>query len=337
MRSTSANYSPIPIWENVFFRLGIHYAAVLALFLGVGVAFPSVTEYMDMERIRVVTSTQDLLGTSPAGEEGPMAGAHSTAALFTPERIIPVLMSMFGALLLALPIGWVYTWTGSSHKARQGVARALVMMPIAIAFVVFLVKGSLPLAFSLAGIVAAVRFRTSLSETTDGVFLFVVIGIGLAAGVQLLFVAYLASALFATFTLLVWGTRFAEDAPQLVGFRLVQGGLPEGKSSSGERRGADNGHGSTERSAKFLLRTSEPQKAVRVAGLVFPRFSKEWKPTDVSHEENGSTTLEFSAHLKKRYDPTAILEAFLEFGETQIEIVNPASRHQDHPTENPEV
>jgi hypothetical protein len=337
VKPTQTNYAPLPIWGNVVIRLGSYYALILVIFLGVGIIFPAVTEYMDMERIRVVTSTQDLLGTGGGGF-GSSEGAHSTAALFAPERVIPVLMSMFGALALALPIGWVYTWTGSSHKTKQGVARALVIMPIAIAFVVFLVKGSLPLAFSLAGIVAAVRFRTSLSETTDAVFLFVVIGIGLAAGVQLLFVAYLASVLFASSTLAVWGTRFAENPPRLVGYRLVQGDISDGGES---RMGKDwergNGTNTKGRDVVFRVSSIEPDRAMRLADLVFSRFAKDWSATGVSQGKGGSSNLEFRAYLKKRSLPFAVIEAFAVLGETHVEVVTPTPDYQDHPTDSPEV
>jgi len=313
VKPTNANSDLSPIWDNVVVRLGSYYAVVLAFFVGVGILFPAVTEYMDLERIRVITSTQDLFSIG-SGEAG--SPQYSTAVLFTPERIIPVLMSMFGALALALPVGWVYSWTGSSHKARQGVARALVIMPIAIAFVVFLVKGSLPLAFSLAGIVAAVRFRTSLSETTDAVFLFVVIGIGLAAGVQLLFVAFLASLLFAVTTLIVWGTRFAEDPPRLVGYRLVRDSPADFEPNrKGVRPGVGNKTGTRSNEAAFRIRSSQPDQAIKLADLVFSRFAKEWKPTGVSHGEDGSSVLSFSAYLRKRFGPSAVIDAFAGMGE----------------------
>lgn len=46
-----------------------------------------------------------------------------------------------------------------------------------------MVKNSVALAFSLAGAVAGVRFRSSLSDTADALYIFVAIGVGLAAGI----------------------------------------------------------------------------------------------------------------------------------------------------------
>jgi len=314
--------------DHVVIRLASYYLVVFLLFLGLGALFPSIIEYMDLERLRVVTSAQDLFGAGGAEAGAARDRFYSTEALFRLERTVPVLVSMFGALTLALPVAWVYTWTGSNHKSRQGVARALMVLPIAIAFVVFLVKGSLPLAFSLAGIVAAVRFRTSLSDTTDAVFLFVVIGIGLAAGVQLLSVAFLASVLFTAVTLAVWGTRFAENPPQLVGVRLIRadpaprGAFPgEGTLGVGERVGAE----STE--TVFSIHSTHPEQAERLADLVFSRYAKEWRLDRVveGEGEGGSSVLEFSVRLKKRTVPATVVSVIREMGGSSIEAVESAS------------
>ena len=78
------------------------------------------------------------------------------------QMFVPVSMSLLFSFLFALPVTWVYRWTRSRKKYNQAFAQTLLVVPIAIALVVFLVKDSVALAFSLAGIVAAVRFRTSL-------------------------------------------------------------------------------------------------------------------------------------------------------------------------------
>ena len=316
MRSTEATTSSSLLRHNVVVRLAGYYAVVLFIFLGLGVLFPSIVDYMDLERLRVVTSTQDLFGAA-GGEGGP--SLYTTEALFRAERIVPVLVSMFGALALSIPVAWVYTWTSSQPKTRQAVARTLVVLPIAIAFVVFLVKGSLPLAFSLAGIVAAVRFRTSLSDVTDAVFLFVVIGIGLSAGVQLLSVAFLASVLFTGATLAVWGTRFAEHPARLEGLRLVPAGPvaprdPTGAESAEKRPGA-RGEGPQ---TVFLVYSSDSDQAERIANLAFGQFAKEWRLARVTQSDDGGRLLEFHVRLKKRHEPATVRDSIREAGGSVI-------------------
>jgi hypothetical protein len=91
---------------------------------------------------------------------------------------------------------------------------------VAVALVLFLVKGSLALAFSLAGVVAAIRWRTRLDDTMDAVFTFVAIGIGLATGVQYLFVAFIASAFFNFLILFMTRFEFGRNPMQLDGWTL---------------------------------------------------------------------------------------------------------------------
>ena len=122
---------------------------------------------------------------------------------------------------MTLPITWVYRWTRPSKKYSQSFVHTLLVIPIAIALVVFLVKGSLALAFSLAGIVAAVRFRSTLSQPMDAVYLFMAIGIGLASGTQLTTVAYLASLIFVTVSLAVWKTDYGAKPAVIRGWREV--------------------------------------------------------------------------------------------------------------------
>ena len=120
-------------------------------------------------------------------------------------------MSLLFSFLFALPVVWVYRWTRPRKKYDQAFAQTLLVVPIAIALVVFLVKDSIALAFSIAGIVAAVRFRTSLSETMDATYMFIVIGIGLAAGIQYGSVAILASVAFNVVVLVVWRMNWGSE------------------------------------------------------------------------------------------------------------------------------
>ncbi len=81
-----------------------------------------------------------------------------------------------------LPVSWVYILTRQKKGFRQSVVQTLIILPIVVAGVVLLVKNSIALAFSLGGIVAAVSFRNTLRDTKDAVYIFLAIGVGLAAG-----------------------------------------------------------------------------------------------------------------------------------------------------------
>jgi len=67
--------------------------------------------------------------------------------------------------------------------------------------IIVIVKFSLALAFALTGIFAGVRYRTSLKNLTDALFIFACMAVGLAAGTQALGIA-LALSIFFVFTAL---------------------------------------------------------------------------------------------------------------------------------------
>jgi hypothetical protein len=77
-----------------------------------------------------------------------------------------------------------------------------------VAGVVLIVRNSLALAFSLGGIVAAVRFRANMSDTRDIVYIFLAIVVGFAAGVQVIMVALLLTMLFNFVLVALWRYDF---------------------------------------------------------------------------------------------------------------------------------
>src|SRR4029078_10419745 len=89
------------------------------------------------------------------------------------------------AFLLALPVAWVYMLTREKKGYRQTVVHTLVLLPMVVAGVAGLVKDSVALALSVAGIAAAVRFRSTLDDSKDAVYLLFALVLGLGAGADL--------------------------------------------------------------------------------------------------------------------------------------------------------
>jgi len=144
------------------------------------------------------TVLTDALGTSPT------AGvSFGPGSLF--DVAITTVMIMVGALVLILPVTWVYmSARPSGGQHNQNVVQTLVFLPIVVAGIVFIVQNSLALAFSLAGVVGAVRFRTTLRDSRDLVYIFLAITIGFAAGVQSLAVGAVISIVFNFVLLVTW-------------------------------------------------------------------------------------------------------------------------------------
>src|ERR1041385_2344437 len=117
------------------------------------------------------------LGTSP--KNAPIIAVDSASLSWS------VGAAMVGAVLLSIPVAWIYSLTRQKKGFQPSVMETLILLPALVAGIVVFVKYSLALAFGLAGIVAAVRFRTSLEDSKDAVYIFLATAVGLAAGVQL--------------------------------------------------------------------------------------------------------------------------------------------------------
>lgn len=147
-------------------------------------------------------------------------GAFATGADLTRHAPVglEVIGAVLGAFLLAIPVAWTYMLVRERKGYRQTTVHTLVLLPVVVAGVVVLVKTSVALAFSLAGIVAAVRFRSSLDDSKDATFLFLATGLGLACGVEL-DVALVLSVLFNVGAIVLFYTDFGRTPPALEGER----------------------------------------------------------------------------------------------------------------------
>jgi hypothetical protein len=118
---------------------------------------------------------------------------------------ITTVLILIGALVLMLPVTWVYmSARPSGGQHNQNVVQTLIFLPLVVAGIVFMVQNSLALAFSLAGVVGAVRFRTTLRDSRDLVYIFLSIVVGFAAGVQSLAVGAVVSIIFNFVLLITW-------------------------------------------------------------------------------------------------------------------------------------
>jgi hypothetical protein len=119
--------------------------------------------------------------------------------------VVTTIMILLGALVLMLPVTWVYmSARPSGGQHNQNVVQTLIFLPLVVAGIVFIVQNSLALAFSLAGVVGAVRFRTTLRDTRDLVYIFLSIVVGFAAGVQSLAVGAVVSIIFNFVLIVTW-------------------------------------------------------------------------------------------------------------------------------------
>jgi hypothetical protein len=165
---------------------------------------PSIREVVAGVRLDALGSS---IGDSVFGPQAPPPVGSAVSAGPWSGAIVAAL-SMIGALTIMVPVTWVYMVTRRHRGYDESVVHTLLILPVAVTGIVMIVQNSIPLAFSLAGIVAAVRFRTTLDDTKDAVYVFLAIGVGLATGVQALGIAVTLSVIFNVVVLVLWQTRF---------------------------------------------------------------------------------------------------------------------------------
>jgi hypothetical protein len=127
-------------------------------------------------------------------------------------KALELTLSMVGVILLMKPVAWVYMGARRRRGREQSFVMTLLLLPLAVAGIVIIVENSIALAFSLAGIVAGVRFRLTLDDTLDAIYIFMSIGVGLAAGIGALEIAVVLSMFFNFSVVLLWQNRYAENA-----------------------------------------------------------------------------------------------------------------------------
>lgn len=120
-----------------------------------------------------------------------------------PSWTLAIMLSVL-AVLLAMPFSMVYVRTRTSDQYDRSLVHSVLALPLITTTIVVVVRDSLSLAFSLAGIVAAVRFRSNLKESRDAIYIFAAIGIGFACGVEAMAVALGLSASFCILELWQW-------------------------------------------------------------------------------------------------------------------------------------
>ena len=123
---------------------------------------------------------------------------------------IRLVFACLGAAVMIVPVSWVYFITSRTKEVDQSFAQTIVLMPIVVTGIAMIVLNSLALAFSLAGIVAAVRFRFSLRNPAHAIYIFVAIGIGLGSGIGALGVSTVISMAFVYANLIIWNLEYGK-------------------------------------------------------------------------------------------------------------------------------
>lgn len=285
--------------------------------------FTSLQDAFSLARLDVLSTGEGFLdGTRAAARQramDPLGSAMTT------------IFAIVGSLALLAPVAWVYMVTKQRQGYDESVVHTLLILPVPVTGLVIVVQNSLALAFSLAGIVAAVRFRNTLKDTKDAVYIFLAIATALAAGVQALGIAAATSILFNYLVLVMWqlkiGNIYADQRKRTQRMRLgdVLAGAGSAGAGSGDLTIGDSDllaalapkelrdmAAKKERLVEmvrdsetkkyngvFLAYTEDSDRGVEELETALARYTSDFDLVEASTAADGSTSLEYLVVLSK--------------------------------------
>ncbi|MFL6721514.1 MAG: DUF4956 domain-containing protein [Sphingomonas sp.] len=189
---------------KLLLQITIYYLVVgMAVFVLVKL-LPGVRGYMPVGGVEqlITQPTKNPLQASEA-----IRAAH--VANFG-QSLIWLVAAIFAAILVSLPVSWVYMQIRDGEDYDQSLVNTIIVLPMVVTGIVVIVQNSLALAFALAGIAGAVRFRNSLKSSGDALFILLAVGIGLAGGIGAIELAAVISIAFNYCFALLWVTEYGE-------------------------------------------------------------------------------------------------------------------------------
>ena len=180
----------------------IYYAFWVAIVVFALRRYPALAEYLPIGGI------DDLAASGQETWEPVYTSVERS--LLAPSSPIRLLLASLGALIVTVPISWTYFITSRARRIDQSFLQTIIILPVVVTGIAMIVVNSIALAFSLAGVVAAVRFRFTLNQPSDAMYIFVAIGIGLGAGIGAVSIAAVISFCFVIATLVIWKLEYGK-------------------------------------------------------------------------------------------------------------------------------
>ena len=184
----------------------IYYAFWVGLMAFLLDRFPIINEFFPVGGLNELAARDEVSST------GAFEPIYSSVedTVWAPFGPIKLACASLGAAIVIIPVSWVYFITSRFKEVDQSFVQTIIIMPIVVTGISMIGMSSIALAFSLAGIVAAVRFRFTLKQPSHAMYIFAAISIGLAAGIGALGIAAVISAAFVYSTLIIWKLEYGK-------------------------------------------------------------------------------------------------------------------------------
>ena len=190
--------------RKLLLKLTIYYLVIgVAVFTAVKL-WPSVTGWLPIGGV-------EQLITQPA--KNPLQASEAVRAAHVSnlgQSLFWLAVALVSALLCSLPVSWVYMGIRNDEEYDQSLINTIIVLPMVVTGIVIIVQNSLALAFSLAGIAGAVRFRNSLKSSGDALFILLAVATGLSAGIGAVELAALLTVAFTYTFMILWMSEYGE-------------------------------------------------------------------------------------------------------------------------------
>ena len=190
--------------RQLIVRLTIYYVIIVGAVLLAMYLWPGIRGYLPI-------GGAEQLVTQPS--HNPLKASEAIRATHVAnlgQSLFWLAVAMAGALFASLPVSWVYMAVRDGEEYDQSLIHTIIVLPMVVTGIVIMVQNSLALAFSLAGIAGAVRFRNSLKSSGDALFILLAVSIGLSAGIGAVELAALVSVVLNYTFAVLWLTEFGE-------------------------------------------------------------------------------------------------------------------------------
>ena len=189
---------------KLLLQITIYYLAIaLVVFIALKL-WPGIRGYLPIGGVEQLISQP---AKNPLQATEAMRAAH-VANLG--QSIFWLAVAIVAAILVSLPVSWVYMAVRGGDEYDQSLVNTIIVLPMVVTGIVIIVQNSLALAFALAGIAGAVRFRNSLKSSGDALFILLSVATGLSAGIGAVELAAVVSVAFNYCFVILWITEFGE-------------------------------------------------------------------------------------------------------------------------------
>jgi hypothetical protein len=192
-------------------RAGKLLLQITAYYVVIGVALIIAVKLWPELRGYLPVGGVEQLITQPA--KNPLQASEAVRAAHVAnlgQSIFWLVVAIIAAILVSLPVSWTYMAVRGGDEYDQSLVNTIIVLPMVVTGIVIIVQNSLALAFSLAGIAGAVRFRNSLKSSGDALFILLAVGTGLSAGIGAIELAAVISIFFNYCFATLWITEYGE-------------------------------------------------------------------------------------------------------------------------------